>query len=174
MKAIVVTQDKCTRINPINGEIIEAFRPSVVTLSEFVSNLVMKRVLKPVGGPLKDTATDAEFVKFYIDSDQKEDLAVSSFMSKYDAEDEDEVPSDFRAAVESANSPTRPPENLNDEPKQTAFGSSGPVDVNTDAKKQAEIAAKIGADNEAQKKAAADAEASKQSANAATAKTGAK
>lgn len=99
MKAIVITQDSASRINPINGEVIEAFRPSVVTVTEFVTNLVMKRLLKPVGGPLSDKATDAEFLKFYTAADKNTDLSVSSFMSKFYVEEELVVPTGFEEAV---------------------------------------------------------------------------
>lgn len=85
MKALVITQDpKACRINPTTGETIEAFRPSVVTVTEFITDLVMKRLLKPVGFELPDTATDAEFERFYKDSDGDADLAIDSFLSKMD------------------------------------------------------------------------------------------
>lgn len=86
MKVLLITQDSCTRLNTIAGEVIEAFRPSVVTITEFVNSLVMKRLVKPVGFELPDTATDVEFEKFFIDSDKNVDLAIDSYLSKISQE----------------------------------------------------------------------------------------
>lgn len=80
MKAIVITKDSCTRLNTIKGEVIEAFRPSVVTVTELVKTLAMNQNIEPVGRPLPDFASDAEFLKFYTDSDRNVDLAIDSYL----------------------------------------------------------------------------------------------
>jgi hypothetical protein len=81
MKALVITKDSATRLNTTLGEVIDAFRPSVVTVTEFVKTLAMSRCIEPLGGELPDSATDAEFEKFWKESDKNVDLAISSFLS---------------------------------------------------------------------------------------------
>lgn len=174
MKVIVITQDSASRINPVNGEVIEAFRPSVVSVTEFVTALVMKRVLKPTGGPLKDTATDEEFAQFYLDSDKNVDLAVSSFMSKFLLDNEEEIPPSFLNSVKSSYEAEREDQGTAAKAAQDAANS---LAIQEQQKADAEAAKtakeKADADNAASTAKVAADEAAK-SASAAAAKTGAK
>lgn len=99
MKAIIKTLDTGTRLNSIDNEVIEPHRPSVVTVTEFVKSLVTEGKLEPLGGPLKDTATDAEFEKFYSEADKNTDLAVDSFMSKFGVNASDDYDKDEAARL---------------------------------------------------------------------------
>jgi hypothetical protein len=81
MKVIVVTLDKSSRINPGTGECIEAFRPSVVTVTEFVKTLSMENKIDVIAKELPDSVTDLDFVKFYIESKRDTELAVTSFLA---------------------------------------------------------------------------------------------
>lgn len=81
MKALVITLDKCCRLNPGTAEVLEPFRPSVVTITEFINDLGLRRLIK--AAPLPDEATDEEFLKFWKEAAGDADLAVDSFLSSF-------------------------------------------------------------------------------------------
>lgn len=63
--------------------------PRVVVWSHFLEARTGKGQLKILASDLPELATDEDFQAFLADSDQKEDLAVASFVSQFE-EDEDE------------------------------------------------------------------------------------
>lgn len=65
------------------GQFIESHRPSLVELSPFVETKIANQDLKLLVTGLPEEATDEEFVKAYIASGNKEDLAVASFAAEY-------------------------------------------------------------------------------------------
>lgn len=112
MKALVITLDKTNRLNTYGNECIEAFRPCVVTVTEFVSNLVLLKKIEPFG-QLPDTATDAQFMKYWIESKRNPELAVQAFAAAVngnttgDLEDETaaEAAADAAATAAKADAP---------------------------------------------------------------------
>lgn len=122
MKALIKTLDGACRIQPTNSEVLEPFRPSVVTITDFIKTLGMTGKIKDVGGgPLPDTATDAEFAKFFTDSDRDEDLAVSSFMSKVNKDlEEAGEPSMFEQLLSNSDFSVK----ANDNGQVTGFGAN--------------------------------------------------
>lgn len=65
-----------------HGEVVEAYRPSVVTATAFVNSRLASGMLVLVAADIPDAATDEDFRKFWKDSDRDEALAVQSFLSK--------------------------------------------------------------------------------------------
>jgi hypothetical protein len=67
------------------GQSIQAGRPSVITRSGFVdARIAISQVVKVADLP--DEATDEEFASFWADSDGDQELAVASYLSKFDPE----------------------------------------------------------------------------------------
>lgn len=66
-----------------NGQEIQAFRPSVVSNTNYTNMLIASGKLKTLATNLTDDATDEEFVKYLAESKGDEELAVSSFESKF-------------------------------------------------------------------------------------------
>jgi len=150
MKALVKTLDTGTRINTVGGEVLNAFRPSVVTVTEFIRTLAMSRLIQPIGNELPDTATDAEFEKFYIEADKDLDFACDAFFKNiHDKQDLDS------AADEAAS-------------KQSE------IEQEAEQKALAEASLKAEQDAAAEAKAKAEVEAKAKAAAETAAKTGAK
>lgn len=81
MKALVVSLDKAIRMNSVASECIEAFRPSVVTVTQFVKGLQMNKLIDCIETDLPMTATDEQFATFLRESKGDTDLAVKSFLA---------------------------------------------------------------------------------------------
>ncbi len=135
MKVIVQTLDKRNRMNTVNAEVIEAFRPSVVTVTELVTNLAMKRILKPYPVELPDTATDSEFVGFYKACGKDTELAIQSFVAKVHKDEQEK-------------------EALNDPAKGAAFAAAEAAEIAAAEQKKEEelsfVAAGLAAAQEAE------------------------
>lgn len=100
MKALVITLDKCCRLNPGTQEVLEPFRPSVVTVTEFVNSLGLQRLIK--AAPLPDEATDEEFLKHWEASGRNPELAADSFMASFKDVEDHEAEAALKLAEESA------------------------------------------------------------------------
>lgn len=81
MKVLVITTDKSTRINPGTAECIQAFRPCVVTITEFVKTLSMESKIEVIAKDLPETVTDFDYLKFHRESKGNHELAVRSFLA---------------------------------------------------------------------------------------------
>jgi hypothetical protein len=67
------------------GHTLNANRPSVIARSGFIdSRIALGQIVKVADVPAE--ATDDEFEAFWRDSDGDRDLAVASFLSKFDPE----------------------------------------------------------------------------------------
>lgn len=67
------------------GDSVQAARPSVVYRSPFLeSRIAINQVVKVADVP--EEADDTEFAEFWHDSDGDRELAIASFLSKFDPE----------------------------------------------------------------------------------------
>lgn len=80
MKVLVETTGSFMLMS--NGQEVQNNRPSVIVNSDFFQSRVANGQLK-VLGQLQDTATDAEFAAFWVESKQDNALAAASFISKF-------------------------------------------------------------------------------------------
>lgn len=78
------------------GETLEDYRPSVVTPSDYLLTFQMKGSIEVLAPEIPEEATDAEFLKFWLDSDRNDQLAVEAFVGKWSKSEEQ------RAAEEQA------------------------------------------------------------------------
>lgn len=69
--------------DPENGQEVSFRRPHVVQSTSFMHARAAFGQVKILANDLKDGATDAEFAKFWADSDKKADLAVESFLATF-------------------------------------------------------------------------------------------
>ena len=97
MKLLVKSTGPHYYQDPQTGDSMEHNRPSVVRKSEFVMTLIGSGKLALISAEVADTATDADFVAFYNDSDKKEDLAVTAFLSKHTFTPEAEAETETKA-----------------------------------------------------------------------------
>lgn len=73
------------------GQLVPAHRPAVVEFSNLLQSRAVKGEILVVSNRLKTEATDAEFAKFWSESEGDRELAISSFLSAYGANEEAEV-----------------------------------------------------------------------------------
>lgn len=66
------------------GEVVETFRPSVVTEHDFLNSHIALGRIEVLKRDLPDEAMDKDFLKWFKDSDGKEELAIQSFMSSFE------------------------------------------------------------------------------------------
>ena len=85
MKSIVKPTAEHMYMDAHNGQVIEAFRPSVISTTNYTNTLLASGKIKLLASNLTDDATDEEFAKFVTESKGDHDLAVSSFESKFSA-----------------------------------------------------------------------------------------
>ena len=64
------------------GDKIDAYRPSVVRASDFISNRAAAGQVR-ILGQVNDEATDAEFEEYLNESNRDVELAVNSFLATY-------------------------------------------------------------------------------------------
>lgn len=81
MKILVTTNDKSTRINPGTSECVQAFRPCVVTVTEFIKTLSMESKIEVIAKDLPEAVTDFDYQKFHRESKGDHELAVRSFLA---------------------------------------------------------------------------------------------
>lgn len=81
MKLFIETTGNFQLVNPIEGSLIRASRPTVVADSSFVQQHLSTGALSVVGY-LTDEATDDEWASWLKESDEME-LAKASFLSRY-------------------------------------------------------------------------------------------
>jgi hypothetical protein len=90
MKSIIKTIGAISLMDPQTKEFITN-APRVAVWSHFLEARTGKGQLKVLAADLPKEATDEDFQAFLAESDQREDLAVASFVSQFlDDEDEDE------------------------------------------------------------------------------------
>lgn len=85
MKSIVKPTAAHVYLDNTNGQEIQAFRPTVISATNYTNMLVASGKLQVLATNLTDDATDEEFVKFVAESKGDHELAVSSFESKFAA-----------------------------------------------------------------------------------------
>lgn len=107
MKLLVKSTGPHYYQDPQTGDAIEHNRPSVVRKSEFINTLIAAGKLALISAEVNTKATDAEFLKFLVSSENDVKLATESFMSKYAvdavAEDDTEAKAEAeRIAAEAA------------------------------------------------------------------------
>lgn len=83
MKLLIATTAAHLYVDPTNGMVVEPFRPTVVPNSQYIAVLMAANKVELIAKDLDDDATDEEFEKFFKESDNKADLAIDSFVSKY-------------------------------------------------------------------------------------------
>lgn len=85
MKILAETTGDFMLTDLATGQSIQAVRPSVVPRSRFVdARIALSQIVKVADVP--DDATDEEFASFWRDSDGDRELAIASFLSKFDPE----------------------------------------------------------------------------------------
>lgn len=84
MKLLVKTNN--VLLLGINGDVYEPLRPSVVRNDSFCQTKVAAGVVTVLKANLPEQATDAEWAKFYAESDTDVELALESFLAKFEAE----------------------------------------------------------------------------------------
>ena len=67
-----------------SGQMVHAHRPSVVVMEAFFQHRSSIGQLKPVCNNLKPEATDKEFAEYWHECAGDRELAIASFLSKYD------------------------------------------------------------------------------------------
>jgi hypothetical protein len=83
MKFLAETTGGFMLVDMGTGQTIQASRPSVIDRSPFVdARIALNQVVKIAD--LSAEATDGEFAEFWRESGER-DLAISSFLSKFDA-----------------------------------------------------------------------------------------
>lgn len=109
MKLLVTPTGPFGYVDPTTGDEIQAFRPSVVRSSPYISTLIGSAKLNLVTNDLSDDANDAEFAQYHKESDRNSELSIASFVSKFgkqkDIEEEQEQKAKeagLERAVESA------------------------------------------------------------------------
>lgn len=90
MKLLVQTTGKFMLIDSITGNPIEHNRPSVVEPSGFIQHRSMIQQVKHIAD-LSDEATDAEFHKYWKESEGDKDLAIASFVEKFGVKSQSEA-----------------------------------------------------------------------------------
>jgi hypothetical protein len=100
MKALVKPRKPMVLV--LAGGNMEAFRPSVVVYSDYVSARVASGVVDVQAGELPDSATDADYLKFYKESDGNEDLARDSFVESLKTPEQLEAEAEAKKAAEEA------------------------------------------------------------------------
>lgn len=83
MKHLVETTGNFMLLDLGSAQEIDAFRPTVVRLTEWMGVRISKGELKVVAADLKDEATDAEFVTYMKEMNGDAEAAVASFLSKF-------------------------------------------------------------------------------------------
>lgn len=86
MKLLVTTKN--VLLLGINGDVYEPDRPTLVSNDMFCQSKVAAGVVQVLKADLPEAATDAEWLKFYRESNKDFDLAYDAFLSKYEAEAE--------------------------------------------------------------------------------------
>lgn len=88
MKLLVSTTGNFMYRSPITGHIVEADRISLVGNCNFYQEKIAQGVVKCHARDLPDEPSDAEWLAWLKASDGNEDLAVASFVSKFDPDAE--------------------------------------------------------------------------------------
>jgi hypothetical protein len=89
MKPILIkTTETHFYMDPTTGSEVQAFRPSVVSSSNFISMLLAQGKVKLIAADLTAEATDEEYAAFFKESDRNERLANESFLSKFQVKEE--------------------------------------------------------------------------------------
>lgn len=70
------------------GEVVEAHRPSVVSVTATVQTRLASGKLKLIAPDLPDTANDADFLKFWREAGRDEALAIDSYLSQFKLKEE--------------------------------------------------------------------------------------
>jgi hypothetical protein len=81
-KLLVKPTGRFTLSDPVTRDLVVPQRPTVVNSSAFISNRIAVDQITVIA-KLKDEATDLEFLRYWRESDNKEDLATSSFLSAF-------------------------------------------------------------------------------------------
>jgi hypothetical protein len=87
-KSIYETAGQFQLVGPKRGEIVPASRPAVLESSHFTQQFVGTGRLK-VLAQVNDEATDAEFAKYWAESEGDKELAVASFVAAFAVEGTD-------------------------------------------------------------------------------------
>lgn len=83
MKILLKTTGSFMLVDPQTGDEMQHNRPSLVGQSNFVQSRTAIGQLKVLSNEVPDTLTDADFLKFWNDSDKDEALAVQSFLASF-------------------------------------------------------------------------------------------
>lgn len=86
MKLLVETTGEFQLINAVNGTRIRFNRPTVVDSDSFVQSHIAYGHLKVFTHTLVDEATDADWEVWLAEAEGDIDLAVASYLTKFDAE----------------------------------------------------------------------------------------
>ena len=113
MKLLVKPTGPFLLLDPTTGCVVYDARPSVVLSSVFIGSRTALGQLKILSNELDDSATDAEFVKYWAESEKDETLAVESFLSKFVFKDPEPKPEPkpepiVEAEPEKAPAPAKP------------------------------------------------------------------
>ena len=88
MKLLVKTSGNHQLVNVLTGQLIRWNRPTVVPTDGFIDRELANGQLTLVKSGLPDEASDAEFAKYWSSCDGDEEMAVASYLSKFEPEAE--------------------------------------------------------------------------------------
>lgn len=89
MKQIVQTTGNFMLVEPSTREVVESSRPCVVSKTSFFAERIGLNQLSSLG-EVPDEASDIEFRDYWRDCGKDADMAVSSYIAKFQPEAEEE------------------------------------------------------------------------------------
>lgn len=84
MKLLVETTGDFMLACPYTAQIVSSSRPSVVSPTPFIEARIGMRQLKVFSNKVGADATDAEFEKYWIESNGDPEFALESFLSTFE------------------------------------------------------------------------------------------
>jgi hypothetical protein len=99
MKSLVETTTDIFLIDPLSGDELAWNRPSLIRWTSFVDTRTGLGQIKVLKAGIPDKFTDADFLKFWNDSDQKPELAIASFLAHVEVEVEAEAEAEAEAEI---------------------------------------------------------------------------
>lgn len=85
MKVIAHTTGNFQLLDGQSGDLISAFRPSVVTQTPFINARRGLRQIEIIAEDLPDDASDVEFAKHWQEANGDMELAVQSYVATFEA-----------------------------------------------------------------------------------------
>lgn len=95
MAYLVKTTGKFGVMDPATKEDLSSTRPGILHRDDFINLLMSRKQIKVIASDLVDSVTDKDFAKYWHEAESSKDqetLAIASFLSKYQADEDPELP----------------------------------------------------------------------------------